>query len=306
MTAGTFAFAAQDSDAGARLDVFVSETADVSRSMAESLIADGRVQVNGVAKKKNYRLERGDRITVEIPEPTQIEAKPQQIPLDIVYEDEDIIVVNKARGMVVHPAAGNYDGTLVNALLAHCGGTLSGIGGKIRPGIVHRIDKDTSGLIVAAKNDRAHLSLAEQIKEHSAGRIYQAVIIGRMREPEGTIDAPIGRHPSDRKKMAVVANGKRAVTHYRTIAEYNGYTHIECRLETGRTHQIRVHFANAGHPLAGDRVYGSKNDKSGLDGQCLHASELRLRHPVSGAEMRFTCGLPRYFSDFLAKLARQK
>lgn len=295
-------------DVGVRLDVFLSENLpDVTRSAVQGLLEKGCVTLNGVPVKKNRKTAVGDVYLVEIPEPTEPEPRPENIPLDVVYEDGDIIVVNKPRGMVVHPAPGHPDGTLVNALLWHCAGTLSGINGELRPGIVHRIDMDTSGLLVAAKNDRAHLGLAEQIKAHTAGRIYDAVVCGGMREDRGTVDAPIGRHPQDRMRMAVVSRGGReAVTHWEVVRRYSGYTYVRCVLETGRTHQIRVHMESIGHPLVGDLLYGRKRPELGLSGQCLHAGRLCLTHPVSGEEMEFTAPLPEYFREVLEKLEKRE
>lgn len=289
---------------GERIDRFLSEReADLTRSGIQKLIEDGCVTVNGIVPAKNRRLKEGDRVTVSIPEPILPEAKPENIPLDIVYEDEDLLVVNKPRGMVVHPAVGNENGTLVNALLYHCGDSLSGINGVMRPGIVHRIDKDTSGLLIVAKNDFSHRFLAEQIKEHSFTRKYQAVVCGNIRDDEGTINAPVGRHPTDRKKMAVTTkNSREAITHYRVISRYHGYTHIELTLETGRTHQIRVHMASIGHPVAGDPVYGGKNYLKSLNGQCLHAYFISFVHPRTHETLTFSSPLPDYFSRFLSTL----
>ena len=292
--------------AGQRIDRFLSgEDTGLSRSALQGLVAEGHVLCNGKSIAKSFKLKAGDTILLEIPDAKPIEAVPQDIPLDIVYEDDHLLVVNKPKGMVVHPAPGNPDGTLVNALLWHCKGSLSGIGGEIRPGIVHRIDKDTSGLLIVAKNDSAHRNLSEQLSDHSLHREYEAVVLGRLREEEGTIDKPLGRSPKDRKKMAVVQGGKLAVTHYRVLGRYQGYTHVLCRLETGRTHQIRVHMASLGHPIAGDPVYGSRGDKSGLQGQCLHARRLIFRHPRTGEEMRLECPLPEDFAAFLAKLRKE-
>lgn len=287
---------------GERLDCYLAEALEMTRAAAQNLLEDGRVLVADKRGAKNYRLRGGETLYVQLPEPVAYEALPQNIPLDIVYEDADLLVVNKPKGMVVHPAPGNPDGTLVNALLAHCGDSLSGINGVMRPGIVHRIDKDTSGLLIVAKNDRAHQGLALQIKEHTFTRIYEAVVCGRLREETGTVDAPIARHPIQRKKMAVVPDGRRAVTHYETIAPYAGYTHVRLRLETGRTHQIRVHMAYLGHPVAGDTVYGSAKPVKGLDGQCLHARTIGFIHPVTGAYLEFTSELPAYFTRFLKGL----
>lgn len=289
---------------GVRLDKFLAESeAGISRSAAASLIERGSVTVNGKPADKKHKLNPGDEIYFQIPEPVPYEAKAEDIRLDIVYEDDDLLVVNKPKGMVVHPAAGNYNGTLVNALLFHCGSSLSGINGVLRPGIVHRIDKDTSGLLIVAKNDFAHGGLAQQIKEHSFTREYEAVVFGNLKDDSGTVDAPIGRNPHDRKKMCVTEkNSRGAVTHYRVIARYKGYTHIKCILETGRTHQIRVHMAYIGHPVAGDVVYGVKNEKLNFKGQCLHARKIGFVHPKSGEYMEFESELPGYFEEFLEKL----
>ena len=289
---------------GIRLDKFIS-VADVglSRSAAVNLIENSGVTVNEKQVDKKYRLSAGDVVILQIPDPVPYEAKAENIPLDIVYEDDYLLVVNKPKGMVVHPAAGNYDGTLVNALLYHCGESLSGINGVLRPGIVHRIDKDTSGLLIVAKNDFAHAHLAKQIKDHSFTREYEAVVFGNLKNDEGTVDAPIGRKPNDRKKMCVTAkNSKNAVTHYSVIRRYKGYTHIKCILETGRTHQIRVHMAYLGHPVSGDAVYGVKNEKVPFTGQCLHARKIGFVHPKTEEYLEFTSQLPDYFNDFLTKL----
>lgn len=293
-------------DAGKRLDKLISEQLpELTRSAVQHLMQDGCVTISGKPVKKNTRASAGDVITVELPEPREVEIEPENIPLDIVYEDEDIIVVNKPKGMVVHPAPGNWSGTLVNALMYHCGDSLSGINGEIRPGIVHRIDKDTSGLLVVAKNDRAHQSLAEQIKVHSAGRRYFAVVYGTPREQKGTVNAPIARHPVDRKKMAVLAGGREAITHYEVLEQYAGYSYLTFLLETGRTHQIRVHMAHIGHPIIGDPLYGPAKDKWKLQGQCLHAGELTLTHPATGERMTFQAPLPAYFTTVLQKLRNQ-
>lgn len=289
---------------GGRVDKFIAD-ADIglSRSAAASLIEKGAVTVNDKPVSKKTKLFEGDCITIEVPDPVPYEAKAENIPLDIVYEDSDLLVVNKPKGMVVHPAAGNYEGTLVNALLYHCGSSLSGINGVLRPGIVHRIDKDTSGLLIVAKNDTSHASLAEQIKEHSFTREYEAVVFGNLKNDEGTVDAPIGRNPNDRKKMCVTErNSRNAVTHYKVICRYKGYTHIRCRLETGRTHQIRVHMAYIGHPVAGDQVYGVKNERVSFTGQCLHAKKIGFVHPSTGEYMEFDSELPPYFRQFIEKL----
>ena len=289
---------------GVRLDKYMADAQiGLSRSAAVALIESGAVVVNGKPANKKLKLSAGDSIVVRIPDPVPYEAKAENIPLDIVYEDSDLLVVNKPKGMVVHPAAGNYEGTLVNALLYHCGDSLSGINGVLRPGIVHRIDKDTSGLLIVAKNDISHKHLAEQIKAHSFTREYEAVVFGQLKDDEGTVNAPIGRHPIDRKKMCITQkNSKKAVTHYQVICRYKGYTHIRCILETGRTHQIRVHMASLGHPVSGDPVYGVKNEKVGFTGQCLHARKIGFIHPTTGEYMEFTSRLPDYFEKFLTKL----
>lgn len=293
---------------GVRLDSFLSDKLDdYSRSSIQKLIEAGNVTVNGKTASKNLKLKIGDIIEASMPQPVEIEVLPQNIPLDIVYEDNDLIVVNKPKGMVVHPAAGNHDNTLVNALLYHCRDSLSGINGVIRPGIVHRIDKDTSGLLIVAKNDKAHNGLAAQIKEHSFLREYEAVVCGNIKVEKGIIDAPIGRNKQERKKMCVCyENSKDAVTEYEVIARYQGYTHILCRLRTGRTHQIRVHMAYIGHPVAGDTVYGGRNVVKALNGQCLHARTIGFIHPITGEEKYFKSELPKYFTDFLSKLKRSE
>ena len=289
---------------GARIDKLISESDHgISRSAAAKIIEEGGVTVNFKVVSKNYKCKENDKIVIQIPEAKPLEATPQDIPLDIVYEDKDLLVVNKPKGMVTHPAAGNYDGTLVNALLYHCGNSLSGINGVIRPGIVHRIDKDTSGLLIVAKNDIAHTGLAGQIKEHSFERAYECVVHGNVKADSGTVDQPIGRHPKERKKMAVTyKNSKNAVTHYEVIKRYGDFTHLRCVLETGRTHQIRVHMAYIGHPVAGDEVYGPKKVQKGLNGQCLHAKHIGFVHPKTGQWLEFESPLPEYFTDFLNKL----
>jgi 23S rRNA pseudouridine1911/1915/1917 synthase len=294
-------------DSGVRLDKLISIKAEeITRSAAEKLIDGGCASVDGRILNKSYKGAVGDRIDLILPEPVSLNVQPENIPLTILYEDSDLLVVNKPKGMVVHPAAGNHDGTLVNALLAHCGDSLSGINGVIRPGIVHRIDKDTSGLLIVAKNDFAHKNLAAQIKAHSFTRLYEAVVHGSLKEDDGTVDAPIGRHPVDRKKMAVTQkNARNAVTHYHVIARYDGFTHIQCKLETGRTHQIRVHMAYLGHPIAGDPVYGPKKPVPNLNGQCLHARVIGFIHPRDGRYIEITSDLPAYFTDFLARLRRE-
>lgn len=296
-----------ESGAGVRIDKFLSDTLDgFTRSGISKRIADGNVTVNGTEISKNYKCRMNDNILVIVPDAVPLEVQAQNIPLDIVYEDDDLLVVNKPKGMVVHPAAGNYSKTLVNALLYHCRDSLSGINGVIRPGIVHRIDKDTSGLLIVAKNDVAHLSLAEQIKQHSFHRAYQAVCYGNIKEDSGTVHQPIGRNPKDRKKMAVTdKNSKDAVTHYEVLKRYGDFTHIKCILETGRTHQIRVHMAYIGHPLAGDSVYGPKKVIESLNGQCLHAGEIGFIHPRTGEYLEFRSGLPDYFTAFLNKLDKR-
>ena len=287
-----------------RIDKFVSDNiSDLSRSSAVNLIESGNITVNEKDVNKNYKLKTGDSVYVCIPDPVEYEAKAENIPLDIVYEDEYLLVVNKPNGMVVHPAAGNYDGTLVNALLYHCKDSLSGINGVMRPGIVHRIDKDTSGLLIVAKNDFSHTHLAEQIKEHSFTREYQTIVFGNLKDDCGTVDAPIGRNPNDRKKMCVISkNSKNAVTHFSVIERYKGYTHVKCRLETGRTHQIRVHMAYIGHPVSGDLVYGEKKETVVFVGQCVHAGKIGFIHPKTKEYMEFISPLPEYFSQYLEKL----
>ena len=288
--------------AGVRLDAFLSADGALTRSQAARLIAEGRVRVNGKPAAKSARLSGGETVTVDVPQLRETALPPQDIPLDVVYEDNDVIVVNKPTGLVVHPAPGHPDGTLVNALLHHCGDSLSGIGGEKRPGIVHRIDRDTSGLIIAAKNDAAHLALSAQLKDHSLSRTYECLVTGNMKQDSGTVDAPIGRSSADRKKMAVVPTGRRAVTHWEVVARYPGVTHLRCRLETGRTHQIRVHMAYIGHPILGDTVYGAKKPVPGLTGQCLHATGLRFVHPRTGEPVELHCPLPPEFTAMLQKL----
>ena len=289
-----------------RLDAFLPRVLEgLTRSAAQRLIQENCVTVNGKACKKNDRLKEGDQIRVEIPEAQPVDIPAKDIPLQIVYEDEDVLVVNKPKGLVVHPAAGHQDDTLVNGLLFARGNSLSGINGELRPGIVHRIDKDTSGLLAVAKNDLAHTVLASQLKDHSMARTYEAVVCGSFKEDSGTVDAPIGRHPTDRKRMCVTArNGKEAVTHWEVVRRYRGYTHIRCRLETGRTHQIRVHMAHIGHPILGDTVYGRKKPELGQDSQCLHAGVLCFAHPRDGRPVVVCADLPEYFQNVLAKLDR--
>lgn len=293
-----------ESDKGTRIDKFISDNVEeLTRSAVQGLMEKGKILVCGKPVSKNYKLRDGDAIDVDIPEPEPMDALPENIPLDIVYEDSDLLVVNKPKGMVVHPAHGNHNGTLVNALLYHCGDSLSGINGVIRPGIVHRIDKNTSGLLIVAKNDASHIHLAEQIKIHSFTREYEAVASGYFKETEGTIDAPIGRHKTDRKKMCVTTeNSRNAVTHYSVIKQYGGYAHVRLRLETGRTHQIRVHLAYIGHPVLGDDVYGKAY--KGIEGQCLHARKIGFIHPTTGEYMEFTSELPDYFVSIINKLEK--
>ena len=292
--------------AGERLDAFLARTVpELTRSAAQKLIEEGNVLRGGKKAKKNDKLNIDDEISVTIPEPKEVDIQAKEIPLDIVYEDEDVVVINKPKGLVVHPAAGHQDDTLVNGLLYAMGESLSGINGELRPGIVHRIDKDTSGLLAVAKNDLAHTVLASQLKDHSMHRVYDAIVVGSFREDSGTVDAPIGRHPSDRKKMCVIQrNSKEAVTHWEVVKRYRGYTHIRCRLETGRTHQIRVHMAYIGHPILGDMVYGHKKPELGQDSQCLHAGQLCFRHPRDGRPVMVFAPLPEYFTEVLEKLSR--
>ena len=293
-------------DAGVRIDKYLAEQLpDITRSYLQKLLKDGSVQMNGQPVKASTKTAAGALIALTIPEPEEPEILPEDIPLDILYEDSDVILINKPKNMVVHPAAGHYTGTLVNALMYHCRGDLSGINGVLRPGIVHRIDKDTTGVLIVCKNDRAHNALAEQLKEHSITRKYRAIVCGNLKEDEGTVDAPLGRHPQDRKKMAIVrSGGKRAVTHYRVLERFGNYTYIECRLETGRTHQIRVHMASLGHPLLGDEIYGRAKSPFKLEGQTLHAMVLGFIHPTTGEYMEFEAPLPEYFEKLLEKLRK--
>jgi len=294
---------ANNADAGKRLDVWLAEQMEeLTRSAAARLIERGEVLSGDRIPSKNYRLTGGESFTVTVPDPEPTEAQPQEIALDVVYEDGDVIVVNKPKGLVVHPAPGHPDGTLVNALLHHCGDSLSGIGGALRPGIVHRIDRDTSGLLIAAKNDFAHQRLSAQLQDHTLARTYRCIVTGNLREDSGTVNAPIARHPTDRKRMAVQQGGRDAVTHWRVLERFPGYTYAECRLETGRTHQIRVHMASIGHPLLGDTVYGSRKPVPGLRGQCLHAAGLRFLHPRTGEPVELWCPLPEEFERQLEKL----
>ena len=301
-------------DVGQRIDTFIAEREQISRSAAARLVETGAALINSAAASKNYKIRANDVIEITLPEVKECEVEPQDIPLDIVYEDESIIVVNKKSGLVVHPAAGNADGTLVNALLYHCGDSLSGVGGVARPGIVHRIDKDTSGLLVVAKNDFAHVYLSDQLKDHSMHRVYHAIVVGNLRELSGSVDEPIGRHPVDRKRMAVIKNAdytaREAITHYRVIKRFHGFDYIQCVLETGRTHQIRVHMAYLGHPLLGDEVYGGDKTrfqalhKDCISGQCLHAKELHLTHPKTEDRMSFSSELPDDFKRVLDLLEK--
>ena len=292
--------------AGERLDAFVARTVPgLTRSAAQRLLEEGCVTVNGKPAKKNYKLGVNDEVTVVVPEPEPVDIQPKEIPLDIVYEDEDVVVINKPKGLVVHPAAGHQDDTLVNGLMYAMGDSLSGINGELRPGIVHRIDKDTSGLLAVAKNDLAHVVLASQLKDHTMARTYECIVCGNLKEDSGTVNAPIGRHPTDRKKMCVTERGsKEAVTHWEVLARYRGYTHVRCRLETGRTHQIRVHMAHIGHPILGDTVYGRKKPELGQDSQCLHAGVLCFKHPRDGRSVMVFAPLPAYFAEVLEKLKR--
>lgn len=300
----SFIFPVEEELSGERIDKVVTLKCDLtSRSAAQRILDEGGVSVNGASVTKNYKVKTGDKIAVQVPEAKELEVKAENIPLDIRYEDSDLLVVNKPKDMVVHPAAGNYDGTLVNALLYHCKDSLSGINGVIRPGIVHRIDKDTSGLLIVAKNDFAHINLAEQIKAHSFTRQYQSVVYGRLKNESGKIDAPIGRHPVDRKKMTVTPkNSKNAVTHYKLIEQYDNFAHVRLKLETGRTHQIRVHMSYIGHPVAGDPVYGPKKVIEYLGGQCLHAGLIGFKHPRTGKYIEIESELPEYFTDFLRRI----
>lgn len=292
---------------GQRADVALSEAVEgLTRSGAQKLLEQGAVCAGGKPLKKRDRLSAGTVVTVVLPEPEPVDILPEKIPLDVVFEDRDVIVVNKPVGLVVHPAPGHPDGTLVNALLYHCGDSLSGINGALRPGIVHRIDRDTGGLLIAAKNDAAHLALSAQLQDHSLARTYQAIAVGGFREDRGTVDAPIARHKTDRKRMAVDSAGRRAVTHWQVLGRYRGYTHIRCDLETGRTHQIRVHMAYLGHPLLGDTVYGAKKPVPGLAGQCLFASGLRFVHPRTGEAVSLTCPLPEWFTRQLQRLEQSE
>ncbi|MBE6574194.1 MAG: RluA family pseudouridine synthase [Ruminococcaceae bacterium] len=303
-------FEARNDDIGKRIDQFIAERADITRSASQKVLADGNVSVNSATVKKNYKISAADKVEVDIPDPEPLDALPENIPVDIVYEDEHLAVVNKPKGMVVHPAPGNYTGTLVNALLYHMAGRLSSINGIIRPGIVHRIDKNTSGLLMIAKTDEAHLGLAEQIKEHSFERCYEAILVGNLKDDRGTIDAPIGRHPEDRKKMAIVRDGREAITHYEVLERFPGFCHVRLKLETGRTHQIRVHTKSIGHGVLGDTLYGQgktkfeQNNKALICEQCLHARTVGFVHPITKEEISFTSELPEYFTALLEKLRK--
>lgn len=298
-------FLVEEDEEGDRLDVYLADQfVDMSRSYIQKIIKDKKVTVNGKIEKSKYLVKEEDKIVIEIPKPKVLEVVPQDIPIEIVYEDDDIIIVNKPQGMVVHPAPGNYEGTLVNAILYHCKGNLSSINGVIRPGIVHRIDKDTSGILMIAKNNNAHNCLAEQLKDHSITREYEFICHGVFKEDNVTVDRPIGRNLKDRLKMAIVPNGKRAVTHFEVIERFNGYTHVRARLETGRTHQIRVHAMSINHPLVGDPVYGPKNSKIKLNGQALHAKKLGFIHPTTKEYIEFDSELPDYFQKLLEKLRK--
>ena len=290
-------------ESGKRLDAYITSIdSEITRTAAQRLIEQGNILVNGEKKKTAYKVSNGDIITIEKEEPKEIELKAQNIPIDIIYEDDDIIVVNKPKGMVVHPANGNPDGTLVNAIMAICKDSLSGIGGEIRPGIVHRLDKDTSGLLIVAKNDKAHVNMSEQIKNHEVKKTYIALVRGVVKENEATIDMPIGRSTSDRKKMAVIKNGRNAVTHIKVLKRYNKYTLLQVNIETGRTHQIRVHLSHIGYPIVGDYTYSNGKNEFGVVGQCLHAKCLEFKHSITGAEMKLEAPLPKYFEEIIQKL----
>jgi len=291
-----------ENQAGERIDRFLADSQDLTRSFLQKILKEGTVIVNGKSVKANYKLRKGDRIEFEIPEAVEPDIVAEDIPLSILYEDADVLVVDKPKGMVVHPAAGHYSRTLVNAVMYHCKGELSGINGVLRPGIVHRIDRDTTGSIIICKNDMAHNEIARQLKEHSINRRYRAIVTGVLKDEEGTIEGAIGRDKKDRKKMAITADGKPAVTHYRVLQRFKHYTYVECVLETGRTHQIRVHMASIGHPLLGDEVYGRRSDKYKCEGQCLHAMTLGFHHPRTGEYIEVNAPLPPYFEHLLAVL----
>lgn len=290
-----------------RLDTYIStKLDDLTRSMVQKLIRDGKISVNGNLEKESYKVKVDDKIVIQIDAPKETTIKPQDIPLDVVYEDNDIIVINKPKGMVVHPGVGNPDNTLVNAVLAHCKGSLSGIGGEIRPGVVHRIDKDTSGLIIVAKNDEAHKNLSEEIKNHEVTKIYTCLVRGNISEDDATIDMPIGRDKNDRKKMAVTEDGKKAITHFRVLKRYGNYTLLRVKIDTGRTHQIRVHMAKIGHPIIGDEVYSNGKNEFNVHGQMLHSTYLKFKHPVTGKELELEAPLPQYFQDVLEQLKERQ
>mgnify|MGYP005950357675 CR=1 FL=1 len=299
-----FVLNVEETDSGIRLDKWLAskKETDMTRTAVQNLIESGGVIVNGKTVSKNYKQKSGDVIEVTIPDPVELDAKPEDIPLDIVYEDESLLVVNKPKGMVVHPANGNPDGTLVNAILSICKNSLSGIGGELRPGIVHRLDKDTSGLIIVAKNDKAHINMSEQIKERNVKKTYIALVRGNVPEEEATINMPIGRSTKDRKKMAVTKNGKQAITHFKVLKRYSKYTLLEIKIETGRTHQIRVHMAEIGYPVVGDAVYSNGKNEFGIEGQMLHAYKLEFMHPITNKHMELTAPLPQYFEEILKKL----
>lgn len=301
-----YEFLAGEESKDLRLDVFLKQNIEeISRTYIQKLIKDGYANVNGTVPKTNYKVNSGDKVCLNVPETEEPDIVAQEMPLDIVYEDDDVILINKPKGMVVHPAAGHYTGTLVNGLIHHCKDNLSGINGVLRPGIVHRIDMDTTGILIACKNDVAHQKISEQLKEHSITRCYRALVYGVIKEDEGVVNAPIGRHPIDRKKMAInLKNGKNAITHYRVLERFREYTYIECELETGRTHQIRVHMASLHHPLVGDQVYGPEKNPFHLQGQCLHAMVLGFVHPRTHEYMEFCADLPQYFSELLKKLPK--
>lgn len=301
-----YEFLAGEESKDLRLDVFLKQNIEeISRTYIQKLIKDGYANVNGTVPKTNYKVNSGDKVCLNVPETEEPDIVAQEMPLDIVYEDDDVILINKPKGMVVHPAAGHYTGTLVNGLMHHCKDNLSGINGVLRPGIVHRIDMDTTGILIACKNDVAHQKISEQLKEHSITRRYRALVYGVIKEDEGVVNAPIGRHPIDRKKMAInLKNGKNAITHYRVLERFREYTYIECELETGRTHQIRVHMASLYHPLVGDQVYGPEKNPFHLQGQCLHAMVLGFVHPRTHEYMEFCADLPQYFSELLKKLPK--
>ncbi|MCI8273121.1 MAG: RluA family pseudouridine synthase [Clostridia bacterium] len=297
----------KEEDKGKRLDAYIAgQNVDITRTTAQRLIEQGNILVNGKKQKASYKIGEGENITIEEVEPKQVEIIAQEIPIEIIYEDKDIIVVNKPKGMVVHPANGNPDGTLVNAIMAICKESLSGIGGEIRPGIVHRIDKDTSGLLIVAKSDKAHVNMSEQIKEHKVNKTYIALVRGRIKENEATINMPIGRSKTDRKKMAVTRDGKEAITHIKTLKRYGKYTLLEINIETGRTHQIRVHLSNIGYPIIGDCTYSNGKNEFGIVGQCLHAQKLEFRHPITQKEMKLEAPLPKYFKEVIEKLDNEE